>query len=117
MLPWESTPLINLLNGAWTSTASHPRLMSGRLLSEETELHGQANYERPINFHKRCLGKQSYTWQGEFRFWVWESADKRWRVFVSNIHGVSFEARQDLSQDEAVAAWDDYRAKMGLVTA
>lgn len=67
----------------------------------------------PIAFHKARLGRQSYTWLGEGRMWVWET--DTWRAYVSDWKGIAFEVRADLSDEEAFAAWDDYRARLGLI--
>lgn len=76
------------------------------------KMHRKAHEERPIAWHKRVLGRQNYTWNGEFRFWVWES--ENWRVYVSDKKGVCFEPRVGLSRLQAIEAWEDYRKKMGL---
>lgn len=68
----------------------------------------------PIDWHKDRLGKQAYTWLGEFRFWVWETPD--WRVYVSNAKGISFEVRKGLEDWDAADAFIDYYKRMGLKT-
>jgi hypothetical protein len=91
---WDSTPVVNY--------GVDPRLV-----------HHHCGEER-IARHKRLLGIQQYTWNGEFRFWVWE-VPFQWRVFVSNVQGVSFEVAVGLSKDAAQAALDDYLTKMQLI--
>jgi len=61
----------------------------------------------PVQALKQRLGKQSYTWVGEFRYWVWEK-NQRWRVFAANGKGVSFEVNDQLSEQQALKAWDDF---------
>ena len=50
------------------------------------------------------LGVQMTIWEGD-----------NWRVFASNHHGISFEVREGLVPDAALAAWQDFRKKIGLV--
>lgn len=65
-----------------------------------------------VEFFKSKLGRQSYTWVGYSRKWVWETPD--WRVYVNNNDGIALELRYDLSLTEARAAWEDFAAKLGF---
>ena len=90
---WDTTPVVNF--------GVDPRLVHHHC--------GEGRVAR----HKRLLGPQSYTWVGEYRYWVWE-VPSQWRVFVSDVKGVGFEVAANLSKDQAQAALDDYLAKMQL---
>lgn len=100
---WETTPIVNI-----TQFDSAQDRMN--LLDEMMSMH--RTLRPPVDSLKQRLGKQKFTWVGEYRFWVWEGAD--WRVFASNKHGVSFEVRATLNREQAVAAWQDFKAKAGL---
>lgn len=63
-----------------------------------------------VNFVKSRLGKQDYTWVGEFRFWVWERGD--WRLLANNHKGLCVELRDNLSKEKVKAAWDDLRTQL-----
>lgn len=63
-----------------------------------------------VQAHKNKLGKQNYCWNGEFRFWIWET--ESWRVFVSNTKGICFEVLDSLSYEEAWNTWKDYLNRM-----
>jgi len=69
--------------------------------------------DRSKRSHKERLGEQDYTWVGEFRFWVWETSD--WRVYANNHKGTCFEVREDLTDEEAFAAWDDYLQRVDVL--
>ena len=90
---WDSTPVINY--------GIDPSLVH----------HGRG--EPRITRHKRLLGKQSYTWTGEYRYYVWE-VPNLWRVFVNERQGVGFEVAARLTKEQAQAALDDYLEKMQL---
>ncbi len=101
---WDSTPLVNV---AMNNSTAQDRL---RYLDEVMAMHKELR--PPVGSLKQRLGKQSYTWDGEYRFWIWEG--ENWRGFASNKQGVSFEVRCGLSKVQAFAAWDDFRKKAGL---
>lgn len=66
---------------------------------------------KAIDRHRSKLGKQTTTWVGgsEYkRFYVW--VGKNWRVLVHNDLGVSFEVKEDLTVDEAMTCWHEYRS-------
>ena len=104
---WESTPLVNI--GWQTEEGLEPR-ESAQLLDECMAMH--LALRPPVDSLRAKLGKQAFTWVGEYRFWVWEGAN--WRVFASNIHGVSFEVRAGLTKQASFAAWLDFQQKVGL---
>ena len=61
---------------------------------------------------KKLLGKQSYCWTGEFRFWIWKF--ENCRIFVSNHQGISIELRKDLTKDQVREVWSDLKKKFDL---
>lgn len=102
---WESTPLINCMI----------QFSDGELcdLQDQIMMMHKA-VKPPVEYLKSCLGRQKFTWNGEYRFWVWEGDD--WRVFASNIQGTSFEVRDErLSKERVIAAWNDFRVRVGLM--
>ena len=115
---WASTPIINyVMNGECTreeSIAFQAQLMAMHAAPRTVALNAykREEWKGTVGFYKAVLGRQTYTWVGEYRCWVWETDD--WRVYVGNIQGVSFEVREDLTKEQAMAAWDDFRARIGL---
>ena len=59
---------------------------------------------------KERLGRQDYCWVGSVRNWIWERGD--WRAFAST-EGLTFEASIKCDVAQAIAAWDDFRTKVG----
>lgn len=104
---WESTPLINIMQRGDSAlpVSWHMDLLDGTMAMHRA-------LRPPVDALKAKLGKQAFTWVGEYRFWVWEGAD--WRVFASNIHGVSFEVREGLGREAALEAWNDFLSRVGL---
>jgi hypothetical protein len=104
------TPIINVIQ------SSHQAL--DRYYSDlTTDI--KAKIENPptlktVELHKQKLGKQTTTWVGFGRFYVWIYPN--WRIFVKNGHGVSFEVKDDLTPEEAMVAWNEYRAMMSRDT-
>lgn len=96
---WESTPLFNILQ--WDDEG---------YLDESREM--GLSLRPPVGSLQQRLGRQAFTWNGEFRFWIWEGPD--WRVFASNRQGISFEVREGSSREAGLAAWQDFRKKAGL---
>ncbi len=104
---WNSTPLINLSWNCQEGLTTQELVdLQKKLMSMHTKL------RHPVESLKKLLGKQSYTWVGEFRFWVWEF--KNWRVFASNKQGVSFEYREGISKKAALEAWNDFLTRIGV---
>ena len=64
-----------------------------------------------VKIHQEKLGKQTKTFRGEYRMWVWSRPS--WTVFVSNIKGICFEVPVDTSLESAWAAWREYKKAMG----
>jgi hypothetical protein len=93
---WESTPVENI---------TFSKEKREQFLRESMEINRVCR--PPVEYHKQKLGKQHYTWIGEYRFWVWEGQD--WRVFCSNKKGICFEVRIGLSKAKIQKAWDEYK--------
>jgi hypothetical protein len=104
---WDSEPIINKVMNGQVDKATLECFSA-----ELQALHRAAHKSRPIAFHKAQLGRQNYTWVGEYRFWVWET--DTWRVYVSDQQGTSLEVKDSLSPEQSLAAWNDYLFKMGL---
>ena len=105
---FKSQPILNFMQ-MWTSDefdTVHREIMKMYMFPRSV---GQ----RPVEFMKSRLGRQAYTWTGEFRFWVWEGDD--WRVYVSNIQGISVEVRATLSASDAREVWKRFAEKLGIV--
>jgi len=66
----------------------------------------------PVEYFKQQLGRQDRTWNGEFRYWIWER--RNWRAYVSNLRGISIELPAGLSEPEWLKCWADVRASLGL---
>lgn len=64
-----------------------------------------------IKYHQGKLGKQDYCWTGEFRFWIWDRIG--YRLFISNLKGISFEVPLDASVQDAQEALDVYLRELG----
>ena len=118
---WESTPIVNKLWGegrdAWSDfekEAFQSEMMAMHRAPRTVALNAykREEWKGTVGFYKAVLGKQNYTWVGEYRFWIWER--NGWRVYVSNIQGVSFEVQADFTKEQTKAAWDDFRARIGL---
>lgn len=105
---WESEAFINRVFKLAVDDQSRYREIQAQL----ARMHTASSIEGSVPFHKERLGKQDYIWVGEFRFWVWETPD--WRVYANNHKGTCFEIREDLSDEEALAAWVDYLEKIDL---
>lgn len=66
-----------------------------------------------VDFHKQKLGRQSRTFNGEFRHWIWEMG--AWTIYVSNFKGVGFEVPECSTVKSALAAWEDYKERLGVL--
>lgn len=102
---WNSTPLINLmLNGKMS------KRVRDRTFNETMAMHHACN--PAVKSLKEKLGRQDFTWMGsECKNWIWEGAD--WRVFASEL-GVTFEVREGLTTRQALVAWRDFLARIGI---
>ena len=89
----ESTPIINYIFN-WTDE---------EMKNLQDELMEMYRHTRPtVTFHKNKLDKQTYTWIGEYRYWVWEG--NNWRVYCSNKKGTCFEVAVGLSKPQVIDA-------------
>jgi len=112
---WDSTPFVNYVFGNPSSLEEYESLNK-----EMREFHfARYAHERNtgerlscVDFAKKMLGRQDYTWCGEFRNWVWERGN--WRLFVNNTQGFSFEVREDLEREQVLEAWKDVRERLGV---
>jgi len=68
--------------------------------------------EESVARHKAVFGRQSYCWQGEYKFWVWDFQD--WRIYVSNIKGISIEVDPSFDINQTMFILRFYWDKMGL---
>lgn len=99
------TPIENILQedcGDWTQD----------YLQAMRKLREQRGSTTLVDHHKAKLGKQSRTFNGEFRYWIWETGT--WTVFISNFKGVGFEVPEASTKKTALDAWADYKERMGL---
>jgi hypothetical protein len=65
-----------------------------------------------VQHHQGRLGRQTRTFVGEYRYWVWETS--AWTLFVSNTKGVGFEVPETATIEEALISWDAYKKLMGV---
>lgn len=63
-----------------------------------------------VQFHKACLGKHTFCFTTERRYWVWK--DKKWCIYVNNEAGAQFEIDPSCSIEEAWEMWTEFRRKM-----
>jgi len=106
----DVTPIVNIVR---VSTEALQRLQEAGL----QDLRTRDRSVPIVELHKQRLGPQKRTWVGgseSKRFFIWEG--ETWRVFVHNTHGVSFEVNSDLTVDQAMQAWDEYRSKLLAVS-
>jgi len=102
---WDSD---GVLNYAFTGAA-----LDEQWSRELSQMH-HLSYDEggAVKFLKARLGRQKFCWQGSsVRNWVWEGDD--WRAFAST-RGVSFEVRTGSTVEQAFAAWQDFKRKVGL---
>lgn len=107
---WQSTPIINyVMNTDWSDEEQevfHHEMMVMLSFHHHVKM-------KAVDWMKSKLGRQGYTLNGEYRLWIWEQ--EGWRVYVSNIQGISFEIREGLTKAQVKEQWDDFRKKLGLV--
>lgn len=67
-----------------------------------------------VKVHQKKLGKQLYTFTGEYRYWVWEFKDGKdlLRVFVSNKKGICLETIDKTSESKINQMVHSYYNKM-----
>ena len=63
-----------------------------------------------VDYHKACLGKQSFCFSCGRRYWVWQRS--KWCVYVSNQTGVQFEVDPSCTLAEAWDLWAEFREKI-----
>jgi len=61
-----------------------------------------------VEFVKSKLGRQTYCWTGEFRYWTWDYPDTKWIVHVSNKKGICFEVLPDLTYEQIETALNEF---------
>jgi hypothetical protein len=85
---FKSTPIINFMRQAQPASKRYMDWHRGAY-SDLT----------PVEEAKRRLGRQSYTWTGTNRHWIWEGQDprseKRWRLYAST-RGYTVEVESDV---------------------
>ena len=103
---WNSTSILNHVFNTHEKESENLQceLMTMHLAPSKAGL-------KSVQFIKSRLGDQDYTWQGEFRYWVWER--NGWRVFVSNTKGIGFEVDESLTKEQAFTAWHDFLSQIG----
>lgn len=106
------TPLTNLL---WDSTEAVQRKISDEMCAMYSHLRSQyLPGEAAVTYHQRVLGKQTYTYMGSSKFWVWNF--KTYRVYAAKKGiGSSFEVLASLPLTEVITAWHEYLAKIGML--
>lgn len=97
-----TTPIINVLQG--------PTLQ--RFDSRDFLLTSFVIGQPKVAAHKTILGRQTYCFTTWRRYWVWET--DLWRIYVNDDAGVAFEVPIKFTPEQAVAAWSNYKEKMGV---
>lgn len=64
-----------------------------------------------VQAHKKVFGPQTYCWNGEFRYWIWDFGT--WRVYVSNQKGVAVEVNLGTSLEDTMTILRTYWDKVG----
>lgn len=77
-----------------------------------TGYYSKVSNNKHIEAHKEAFGPQSYCWNGEYRFWVWDF--NTWRVYVSNQQGVSIEVEYGTSLEDTMNILRAYWNKIGV---
>lgn len=88
--------------------------LSEKYSQEYLELCLSCEDEALVPWHKEKLGKQSFCFNSNNRYWVWKS--ERWCVYVSPLVGIQFEVSPECSSEEAWEIWSEYRKKMSKET-
>lgn len=65
-----------------------------------------------VETHKALFGPQSYCWNGEFRYWVWDFGT--WTIHVSNKRGIAIEVNFDMTPEDAWKVLEKYWKKFGI---
>lgn len=104
-----TTPIVNYFFNGRVSTTELEKFQ--RELWDMHQAPRLAN-KRVVQWLTDKLGKHSSVFWGEFRFKVWERGD--WKVYAHNDHGISVEVRENLTTEQMLFAWHDYRLAVGL---
>lgn len=67
---------------------------------------------KPVEAHKAIFGKQNYCFTGEYKYWVWDFGN--WRVFVSNIRGISVEVEPTFNSLDVMLILRKYWDQFGV---
>lgn len=80
-------------------------------------VHFSFKKEKYVEGHKRSLGRQDFCFNGSYRYWVWNDANMRWRIFVSNQRGISLEVNQETvhTMQEGVDCYREYAKLIGAI--
>lgn len=96
----NSTPIVNILGGE----------SAGWWADEYLAIFAEVPRQDLIELHKNRFGRQSYTFTGEYRYYVWDRlTEDGWRVYVSQFKGVGFEVLPTATPDQARVAWQKYK--------
>lgn len=103
---WDSDSIINC-----TFALLNNSDIGNKILEEHSFVHRvMGNFGGAKKFLVDKLGKQDYTVNLTNRNWVWErkTSGKKWRAYAS-IRGFSFELEQDISAEELIEVWEDFK--------
>ncbi len=106
-----STPVVNL----W-SPNDDPKDFA-RCSELTTKVNMRFGIMGHVQGHKDALGRQDFCYTGYRRYWIWNDKDLKWRVFVSNQGGVSFEVNSEkvASVSEATRCFEEYAKLIGAI--
>jgi hypothetical protein len=65
-----------------------------------------------VEMHKKLFGRQTYCWNGEFRYWVWDYGT--WRIYVANGKGIAIEVDPSFDAVATMKVLRDYWEKFGV---
>ena len=111
-----STSLVNLAHN--TALSHEEAYRRGLQLSEaNTRIYralSDRNVRNTVKAHMQAFGPQDYCFTGEYRYWVWHDPGDRYRVFVSNQRGISFEVNEAMVKtfEEGLALHEEYANKL-----
>lgn len=63
-----------------------------------------------VKLHKAVLGPQNRTFQGKYRYWIWQG--DTWTAYVSNKKGIVLNVSSDCDASDAWNAWRSYLETM-----
>lgn len=96
----ETTPIINILYSDLSFDTSEMVLVDLLIGSPK------------VQAFKNKLGRQNYCFQGEYRYWVWESV--YWKVYVSNSKGQTLEVPEDFNINQAKLSWENFKKSLKI---